>query len=86
MLGAELRCPKCNGYTPDRCTCGKPTKGELGGLCNRTACQQPGATWFNHSTRKHYCGECAALIDRANRKEAMELFWYDLCTQVPNAN
>lgn len=25
MFGAELRCKTCNQYTPDRCTCQKPT-------------------------------------------------------------
>jgi hypothetical protein len=39
--------------------------GAFGGLCNRTACRAPGATWFNTSTRKHYCRRCAGLINRA---------------------
>lgn len=25
MFGASLRCPTCNQYTPDRCTCKKPS-------------------------------------------------------------
>lgn len=44
----------------------KPDKGLLGGSCNRRACQRPGALWFNHSTRAHYCRECAHAINRAN--------------------
>jgi hypothetical protein len=37
-------------------------KGQLNGLCNRTACQRPGATWFNTSTRAYYCEDCARDI------------------------
>lgn len=85
MFGATLRCKVCNQYYPDRCTCGKPAKGELGGACNRTACQQRPATWFNHSTCKYYCDHCAELINEANRADAMELFGHELCTKVvPN--
>lgn len=43
-----------------------PGKGEKGQRCNRTACQAEGAYWFNHSTRKHYCGTCADIINAAN--------------------
>jgi hypothetical protein len=38
-------------------------KGEKGQRCNRTACQAPGAYWYNHSTRAYYCGTCAELIN-----------------------
>lgn len=41
-------------------------KGEKGKLCNRTACQAPGAYWFNHSTRAFYCGTCADMINAVN--------------------
>jgi hypothetical protein len=44
----------------------KLDKGLFGGSCNRRACQRPGATWFNHSTRAHYCEDCAQAINRAN--------------------
>ncbi len=40
----------------------KPDKGLINGSCNRTACQQPGATFFNTSTRAYYCGPCARDI------------------------
>jgi hypothetical protein len=40
-----------------------PGKGEKGQRCNRSACQLPGAYWYNHSTMKHYCGTCADLIN-----------------------
>lgn len=40
----------------------KPDKGKMNGSCNRTACQRPGATWFNTSTRAYYCEPCARDI------------------------
>jgi hypothetical protein len=40
-------------------------KGIFNGNCNRTACQKPGATWFNTSTRAFYCEHCARDINRA---------------------
>jgi len=40
----------------------KPDKGKLRGSCNRTACQRPGAAWFNTSTRAYYCQPCALDI------------------------
>ncbi len=57
-------------------------KGALHGLCNRSACLKPGANWFNHSTREHYCEECAKLLNEHNRKDAIEMFGHDLCTHV----
>lgn len=39
-------------------------KGAEGGNCNRTACQQPGAVWYNESTHFYYCRNCAITIQR----------------------
>lgn len=64
----------------------KPDKGELDGSCNRTACQKPGAKWFNHSTRKYYCGDCADLINKANFSDAMRLYGHDLCTKAKESS
>ena len=65
MFGSLLRCPKCNQHTPDRCICDKDPalKGVLGGNCNRTTCQKPGATWYNKGSYKYYCRACAKLIN-----------------------
>ncbi len=65
MFGYSLRCTKCHNYTPDRCICNKPPecKGVKHGNCNRTACQRPGATWYNKGTYKYYCRQCAYLIN-----------------------
>lgn len=45
-----------------------PDKGKLNGRCNRTACQRPGATWFNTSTRAYYCAACARDITRFTKR------------------
>jgi hypothetical protein len=39
-------------------------KGEKGGECNRGACSNGEAYWFNKSTRKYYCQHCSLLIMR----------------------
>lgn len=57
----------------------KPDKGLRGGSCNRRACQAPGATWYNRSTRAHYCGECAALLNRVNRRDSVRIYGGPLC-------
>lgn len=41
----------------------KPDKGQRGGSCNRSACQQAGATFYNTSTMRWYCPACAAKIN-----------------------
>lgn len=56
----------------------KADKGRKGGSCNRSACQAPGATWFNSSTRAYYCRTCAHMINRANGEE--------LCKEEPNGS
>jgi hypothetical protein len=38
-------------------------KGVKDGNCNRQACQQPGATWYNSGTYKYYCKACASMIN-----------------------
>lgn len=60
----------------------KPDKGLLNGSCNREACQKPGATWYNKSTQKHYCEECATLLNRVNRVDAIRIGIHPLCVNV----
>lgn len=55
-----------------------PEAGKLGGLCYRTACQGPGAVWYNDSTREHYCRTCAKLINKAS----LEMIGRELCKEV----
>lgn len=47
----------------------KPDKGLLGGSCNRTACQAPGATWVHADSGAHYCRSCALEINRWARRD-----------------
>lgn len=54
-------------------------KGQLGGNCNRTSCQAPHAYWYNHSTQKYYCTNCAMTLNECN-PEGQELFGHELCT------
>ena len=39
-------------------------KGDFGQECNRTACNCKPALFYNHSTRKYYCGTCAFEINK----------------------
>ncbi len=57
-------------------------KGEYLQICNRTVCNNPLANFFNHSTKKYYCIECAMKINDANRHDAIRMFGHDLCTIV----
>lgn len=50
-------------------------KGKKDGNCNVTACQKPGATWWNASTRAYYCPHCAAEINRWSRHDE----GYEIC-------
>lgn len=57
-----------------------PDKGEHKGACNRTACQAPeSAYYYNHSTQKHYCADCAKLINMMN-PESYRIYGHELCT------
>jgi hypothetical protein len=38
-------------------------KGKQGGNCNRTACQAPGATYYNPYTYAYYCPACARMLN-----------------------
>lgn len=53
-----------------------PAKGEYGGPCNRSACLDPGAKYFNHANRLHYCAACAHELntDRFTVRDA-EGWW-----------
>lgn len=50
-------------------------KGVKDGNCNVTACQKPGASWWNTSTRRYYCGHCAREINRWSQHDE----GYDIC-------
>ena len=54
-------------------------KGKKDGNCNVTACQQPGATWYNKSTQKYYCTKCADQINSCNMLESVKMYGTALC-------
>jgi hypothetical protein len=60
----------------------KADKGQRGGSCNRSACQAPGAIFYNHGSQSYYCHKCAAdlSLDRFNRADAERLYGHALCT------
>jgi lysine/ornithine N-monooxygenase len=57
-------------------------KGTHGHECYRTACKNSPATYFNQSTHKYYCAECASTINELNRADAMQLFKSELCIEA----
>ncbi len=57
----------------------KPGKGKYLGLCNRTACQAPGPTWWNIGSHAYYCGMCAEMINMDGCRRYNEP---DLCFKV----
>lgn len=59
-------------------------KGQKDGNCNRTDCQKPGAVYYNYSTRKWYCPECAHKINMMNHSDAWRMFGHDLCIYNPD--
>lgn len=45
-------------------------KGQKNGICNRSACMSSvleEVIFYNKGTRKYYCGNCALLINNANK-------------------
>lgn len=59
-----------------------PQAGKRGGICYRTACQKPdSAVYFNHSTHKWYCKDCAHWLntDQHNKQFALEEYGEELC-------
>lgn len=41
--------------------------GVRGGLCNRSSCREPGASWYNRGSLSWYCTRCAHTLNDANR-------------------
>lgn len=59
-------------------------KGHYNGLCNRSACLAPGATWYNRGSYAFYCANCAWDLsnDPFNKKDAQKLFGGPLCIEI----
>lgn len=61
----------------------KELKGIKNGNCNVTACQKPNAIYFNKSTRKYYCKECADAINwEGGRLDTFKLYGKPLLCEV----
>jgi len=56
-------------------------KGIFSEECNRTACSNKNAIFYNYSTQKFYCEKCAFRINQVN-PEAQKLFGHQLCINV----
>lgn len=46
----------------------EPKKGEHGGECNRTACKNTNAQWYNKVTEAFYCTKCARMINESSNQ------------------
>ena len=44
-------------------------KGDKNGRCNRTACNNRPAPYFNIITKKYYCVACARLINEFSKND-----------------
>lgn len=74
--------PEQIGLPPIEETVIEPSKGDYNVECNRTACSNKNAVFYNHSTQKHYCDDCAEMINTANHADAMRMYGHELCTPV----
>lgn len=45
-----------------------PEKGEYGGECQRIACDNGEAHWFNETNGRYYCGSCARTFNEVSRR------------------
>ena len=57
----------------------KIKKGEYQGECDRPACSNIKAEYFDYSTRKYYCESCAKIINMENELYAHSMYGHDLC-------
>jgi len=46
----------------------RPGKGEHGGECQRIACDQGNARWFNQTNARYYCATCARTFNDISRR------------------
>ncbi len=51
----------------------KADKGKQGGSCNRTACQAPGAHYYNPHTWAYYCVRCARMLNDVFARDGLKL-------------
>lgn len=54
-------------------------KGVKDGVCNIETCDNKPAVYYNFSTRRWYCQECAIKLNVANMDDALNMFGHELC-------
>lgn len=47
--------------------------------CHREKCDKVPAEYYNYSTQRFYCEDCAKKLNKANKVDAMRLYGHDLC-------
>ena len=57
-------------------------KGEFGGECQRIACENAQAHWFNETNGRYYCASCARTFNEICRRNGQE----PLCELHPGVN
>jgi hypothetical protein len=67
---------------PLRTRTGLAGKGELGGECQRIACENHDAHWFNETNGRYYCASCARTFNEICRRNGQE----PLCELHPGVN
>jgi hypothetical protein len=45
----------------------EPAKGDYNALCQRLACDNAGAHWFNTTNGRYYCSSCARTFNEVLR-------------------
>lgn len=56
-------------------------KGLKGDECYRECCSNQPASFYNKSTWKYYCRECAEMLNHVNRRDALALYNAPLCEE-----
>lgn len=56
-------------------------KGTYNNLCARSACNNSNSLYFNYSTEKYYCKECAERINKLCRVDAIQVYGHDICLE-----
>jgi hypothetical protein len=47
----------------------QPVKGEYNGICQRFACDQTPALWYNQTNGRYYCSDCARTFNDVLRQQ-----------------
>jgi len=56
-------------HAPEPTPYAGPGKGDYSGTCQRFACENSGAHWFNQTNGRYYCSECARTFNDVLRRQ-----------------